>query len=171
MSTGGLQGPTPDPANCISYRLISDDPPEPTCMLKTGEAVFVAFFSIIGVPLYGALVGFGSSILIKAKLKKRVLEQILAAPDLETRAMVKMFVDQDDGLTWSEFLILKLVQIDQVDVDTCVQLRRIFDLLDKNKDGTLSKTEIAEVTPKTLLKLLKEDEERAEDNEDIKEAV
>lgn len=130
MSTGGHLGPSVIPAGC------TDD-----CVLKDSEAIFIGIFSLIGVPLFGVMIGFTSKLLVERSTRIHEREIMTNSLERDEEIIEEIGLKDDDEITWGDFLTIKLVAMDKIDVETSLELRKVFNILDDNNSGTISKKE------------------------------
>mmetsp|Transcript_46743 Transcript_46743/g.69141 ORF Transcript_46743/g.69141 Transcript_46743/m.69141 type:complete len:378 (+) Transcript_46743:155-1288(+) len=149
MSTGGLQSASLDPENCRNYETIGK-----SCFLYPGEAIFIGIYCIVGVPLYGAILGKIAEVFLKRWARNREEEIIASTLSKEDEAKSQLFIEDTNTTSWNEFLIMKLVAMDKVDIETLTTLKQVFEHSDKDHSGSLSIEEIESTTPEEIRELL-----------------
>ena len=104
------------------------------------SAYFVALFCLLGVPLFGVAMGLIANIFVDSLVQARVsLQQDLS--DEEFNRVAGLSID-DGTVQFGEFFILELLRQGKVDMDGVHAIKRAYDQIDANGDGTLSAHEV-----------------------------
>ena len=98
------------------------------------SAYFVALFCLLGVPLFGVAMGLIANIFVDSLVQARVsLQQDLS--DEEFNRVAGLSID-DGTVQFGEFFILELLRRGKVDMDGVHAIKRAYDQIDANGDGT-----------------------------------
>jgi Ca2+-binding EF-hand superfamily protein len=122
-STGGLQGPTPD---------------------ETG-VWFTAFYSLIGVPIYGYTLGQGASLLTETFAKRqKVKTMTMAINQAEFDAASKLRNDSDSsgGIDLFDFTLMELYRLQRTSKAEVQEIWDNFHALDADKNGIFTRSEM-----------------------------
>lgn len=104
------------------------------------SAYFVALFCLLGVPLFGVAMGLIANVFVDSLVQARVsLQQDLS--DEEFNRVAGLSID-DGTVQFGEFFILELLRQGKVDMDGVHAIKRAYDQIDANGDGTLSAHEV-----------------------------
>jgi len=125
LSTGGLQAPS----------LRADG------VLPPFSALFVSFFCMTGIPLFGFALGKFANVFVGkqiAEREKRALSRPISASEY---AFAERLFSSDDEIDLPEFLALSLLRLGKVDMTTLELLKSEFERRDADGDGKLSRTE------------------------------
>ena len=126
MSTAGLQAPA-----------IRGDG---TGLGDDFSAYFVAVFCLLGVPLFGVAMGLVANIFVDSLVQARVtLPSDLT--DEEFNRVAGLSID-DGTVQFGEFFILELLRQGKVDMEGVHAIKRAYDRIDSNGDGSLSAHEV-----------------------------
>jgi len=138
LSTGGLQ------ANCYT----------------SGWTVgFVGAFSLLGVPVFGMVLGFASDNLIQpilARQSRQALKERITSAELEFVQHL-LHHTHSDRLTLGEYIQIMLVKLGSTDGDTLTSLAADFDRLDTNNSGLINRSEAVKGAESSLDKVAKQE--------------
>ena len=104
------------------------------------SAALAAVFCLLGVPLYGVAMGLVANIFVDSLVQARVtLPSDLT--DEEFNRVAGLSID-DGTVQFGEFFILELLRQGKVDMDGVHAIKRAYDRIDSNGDGSLSAHEV-----------------------------
>ena len=136
-SIGGISQAGVHPPNCLND----------LCQLADSTAYFTAFYLMIGVPLFSITLGQFSGILIEKAVRSNELKKMtqpLSDEDfnfissLHTKGDSK--ADSNDTVNFSDFAMTELYRLKRVDSDELLEMRELFEKLDKEGSGLLHKS-------------------------------
>ena len=100
----------------------------------------VAVFCLLGVPLFGVAMGLVANIFVDSLVQARVtLPSDLT--DEEFNRVAGLSID-DGTVQFGEFFILELLRQGKVDMEGVHAIKRAYDRIDSNGDGSLSAHEV-----------------------------
>jgi Ca2+-binding EF-hand superfamily protein len=122
LATGGLTAP----------------PVNENGVLPTGVAIFVGIFSLLGVPLFYLAMGHSAKLLIQGHLAK-VEERIIRTPLKPYEYLIGSHLTspENDAIYLSDFIVLQFLRRGLTDINTIQMMRKQFEVLDSNGDGSL----------------------------------
>jgi hypothetical protein len=119
MSTGGLFAPPTD----------------------AGSMWFTAFFILIGVPLYGCVLGNAASTVVDPYVERKFKAQLKDATELDVEEFVRA-AGCDNALTYAEFLEFCMQRAFRATPEHIAMLRQKFEDMGPGDDGILTLEEL-----------------------------
>jgi len=132
LATGGLEGPALNAGGTI----------------PDGQALFVAFYCLSGIPIFAMALGQFANILIERHLaaqEQRALSTPITEDEFE---FAQQLVSNDGKIDLSEFVVLELYRLGKLDEGQLRAIKAEFQRLDKDRDGSIRKSEIVGLVKK-----------------------
>ena len=126
LATGGLQAPS----------LGADG------TLPRSSAVFVALYCLSGIPIFAMALGQFASVFVQRILAARERAALKRTISPEEYAFAERIFSADGHLDWSEFMALEMLRLGKVEMGTLEAIKREFDRLDADGNGSLSLSEV-----------------------------